>query len=347
MRAAFESFLIKSWSQRGILPILFWPLSKLFGLILNFRFGLLVLGYRSQTTLPVPVIVVGNIYVGGTGKTPMVIWLVEQLRLAGWTPGVISRGYGAQVDHIIEVKAASLATEVGDEPLLIVQRTGCPMMVGRQRVTSAQQLLARYPQVDVIISDDGLQHYVLARDVEILMFDQRGIGNGWLLPAGPLRESAQRRRDFTILNSANKEQVSGIGDDVMQMRLRADALMNLTHPELRQSLSALRGKKILAAAGIGNPQRFFDTLTAHGVEFKAMPLADHFAFSADLFQQLDAEIILVTEKDAVKCRQIAELRDDPRIWLLPVSAELDSEFQEQLLILLKTISEKKHGCTSA
>jgi len=347
LRAAFESFLIRSWSRRGILPILLWPLSKLFGLILNFRFGLLVLGYRSQTSLSAPVIVVGNIYVGGTGKTPMVIWLVEQLRRSGWTPGVISRGYGAQVDQIIEVKTTSLATEVGDEPLLIVQRTGCPMMVGRQRVASAQQLLARYPQLDVIISDDGLQHYALARDVEILMFDQRGVGNGWLLPAGPLRESAQRRRDFTILNSANKEQVSGIGGDVIQMQLRADALMNLKHPESRQSLSELQGKKILAAAGIGNPQRFFDTLNAHGLEFETMPLADHFAFSADLFQHVDAEIILITEKDAVKCRQIAELCDDPRIWLLPVSAELDAEFQEQLLKLLKTISEKKHGCTSA
>jgi tetraacyldisaccharide 4'-kinase len=347
LRAAFESFLIKSWSKRGILPILFWPLSKLFGLILNFRFGLLVLGYRPQTQLPVPVIVVGNIYVGGTGKTPMVIWLVEQLRLAGWTPGVISRGYGAQVDNIVEVKAASLATEVGDEPLLIVQRTGCPMMVGRHRVASSQQLLAQYPQVDVIISDDGLQHYALGRDVEILMFDQRGIGNGWLLPAGPLRESVQRRRDFTVLNSADKEHVRGIGHEVVTMHLRADVLMNLQHPELRQSLTELQGKKMLAAAGIGNPQRFFDTLTSHGLEFESMPLADHFAFSSDLFQHVDAEIILITEKDAVKCRQIAGLKDDPRIWLLPVSAELDAEFQTQLLKLLKITSEKKHGCTSA
>jgi tetraacyldisaccharide 4'-kinase len=347
LRAAFEAFLIKSWSKRGILPILFWPLSKLFGLILNLRFGLLVLGYRPQAQLPAPVIVVGNIYVGGTGKTPMVIWLVEQLRLAGWTPGVISRGYGAHVNNIIEVTVASLATEVGDEPLLIAQRTGCPMMVGRQRVASAQQLLVRHPKVDVIVSDDGLQHYALGRDVEILMFDQRGIGNGWLLPAGPLRESVKRRRDFTVLNSANKVHVRGIGDEVVSMHLRADELMNLQHSELRQSLIELRGKKILAAAGIGNPQRFFDTLTAHGLEFKSMPLADHFAFSADLFQHVDAEIILITEKDAVKCRQIAGLKDDPRIWLLPVSAELDTEFQTQLLKLLKLTSEKKHGCPSA
>jgi tetraacyldisaccharide 4'-kinase len=268
------------------------------------------------------------------------------LRLAGWNPGVISRGYGAQVDNITEVTIDSLVTEVGDEPLLIAQRTGCPMMVGRKRVTSAQQLLARHPQVDVIISDDGLQHYALGRDVEILMFDQRGIGNGWLLPAGPLRESAQRRRDFTVLNSANTENVRGIGDEVVSMHLRADVLVNLQNPELRQSLTELQGKKILAAAGIGNPQRFFDTLTAHGLEFKSMPLPDHFSFSPDLFKRVDAEIILITEKDAVKCRQMADLKEDPRIWLLPVSAELDAEFQPQLLKLLKITSEKKHGCTS-
>jgi len=346
LRAALESFLIKSWSKRGIVAILFWPLSKLFGFILHFRFGLRVLGYLPQTSLSVPVIVVGNIYVGGTGKTPMVIYLVEQLRLAGWTPGVISRGYGAQLDHLIEVHADALATEVGDEPLLILQRTGCPMMVGQQRVASAQQLLARHPQVDVIISDDGLQHYALGRDVEILMFDQRGIGNGWLLPAGPLRESAQRRRDFTILNSVNKEFVSGIGEDVMQMRLAVDAVINLQNTALRQPLSALRGEKILAAAGIGNPQRFFDMLSGHELDFTPMPLADHFAFSPDLFKSIDAEIILITEKDAVKCRQIAELRDDPRIWLVSVSAEIDAEFKEQLLKLLSLTSEKKHGCTS-
>jgi tetraacyldisaccharide 4'-kinase len=350
LRTSLESFFIQAWSKRGIVAGLLWPISKLFGLLLNFRFGLLVLGYRPQTQLKVPVIIVGNIYIGGTGKTPMVIWLVEALRQAGWNPGVISRGYGAHVERIQEVGEDSLAVEVGDEPLLIVQRTGCAMTVGRNRVASAQQLLAQHPTIDVIISDDGLQHYALGRDIEILMFDQRGVGNGWLLPAGPLREPSSRRRDFTILNSAKPEQLTGLGTDlgtdVFSMRLQMTELISLSQPALRQPLSTVRDKKILAAAGIGNPQRFFTMLSSQELIFKAMPLPDHFAFSAQLFQQEDAEIILITEKDAVKCRQIAGLCDDPRIWVVPVAAELDAEFTNQLFQLLKLTSEKKHGCSS-
>jgi tetraacyldisaccharide 4'-kinase len=344
LRAVLESFFLKAWSRRGIVAVVLWPLAKLFGFLLFCRGRLMALGYRQQTTLSVPVIIVGNIYIGGTGKTPMVIWLVEALRQAGRTPGVISRGYGTHVEQIQEVFAHSLASRVGDEPLLIVQRTGCPMMVGRHRVASAQQLLKIYPHVDVIISDDGLQHYALGRDVEIMMFDQRGIGNGWLLPAGPLREPAERDRDFTVLNSASPSEVPGIGDEVFGMRLQIGELTQLLSPEIRQPLSAIQGKKILAAAGIGNPQRFFAMLSSHGIQFKAMPLADHFAFTPELFQNEDVEIILITEKDAVKCRQIAGLREDPRIWLVPVAAVLDAEFKHQLL---KLISEKKYGCTSA
>nr|WP_315482139.1 tetraacyldisaccharide 4'-kinase [uncultured Undibacterium sp.] len=344
MRAVLESFFVKAWSRRGIVAVMLWPVAKVFGFLLDCRFKLRTLGYHQQSSLSVPVIIVGNIYIGGTGKTPMVIWLVEALRQAGWHPGVISRGYGAHVEQIQEVLADSLATMVGDEPLLIVQRTGCPMMVGRHRVASAQQLLKKYPNVDVIISDDGLQHYALGRDVEIVMFDQRGIGNGWLLPAGPLREPAARSRDFTILNASNSTAVSGIGDDVFKMHLQAGDLIQLRQPEIHQPLSAFQGKKILAAAGIGNPQRFFTMLSAQGIDFKAMPLADHYAFTPEIFHNEEAEIILITEKDAVKCRQIAGLRDDPRIWLVPVAAELEAEFKHQLL---KLISEKKYGCTSA
>ncbi|WP_229827070.1 tetraacyldisaccharide 4'-kinase [Undibacterium macrobrachii] len=344
MRAQLESFLMKTWMKRGIVAVLLWPISALFGIILYCRFYLRSLGLVSSTKLSVPVIVVGNIFIGGTGKTPMVIWLVNVLRRAGWTPGVISRGYGVNVERIQEVLADSSAAVVGDEPLLIVQRTNCPMMVGRHRVASARHLLNKYPEVDIIISDDGLQHYALERDIEIAMFDQRGVGNGWLLPAGPLRESAHRPRDFTVLNYAGTEPVLGIGDRVTSMRLQIGELIQLQRAEVRQSLSAIRGKKILAAAGIGNPQRFFDSLEEQGISFKTMPLADHFAFTPELFRNEDAEIILITEKDAVKCRQIAELREDPRIWLVPVTAELDAEFEHQLLNL---ISEKKYGRTSA
>jgi tetraacyldisaccharide 4'-kinase len=208
------------------------------------------------------------------------------------------------------------------------------MMVGRQRVASAQQLLKRYPTVDVIISDDGLQHYALGRDIEILMFDQRGIGNGYLLPAGPLRESAQRRRDFTILNTSSDEAVLGIGEEVLRMRLVASDLRNLSRPELAMPIAGLAGKRILAAAGIGHPERFFATLAQFGLSFERLALPDHFAYTAETFAQYDAQIILVTEKDAVKCRQIAGLKDDARIWVLPVNASVDQELMQKLLNLL-------------
>lgn len=330
--------------RRGFIAFLLWPLSKLYGALLNFRFGLYIMGYKSQKQMTVPVIVVGNIFIGGTGKTPMVIWLVEFLRMHGWNPGVISRGYGADSVTVREVNENALATEVGDEPLLIAQSTACPIMVGRQRAAVAAHLLAQHPSVDIIISDDGMQHYGIARDVEILMFDQRGIGNGFLLPAGPLRETASRRRDFTILNSSLDQIPVGIGESIVQMRLQPGILTQLADSQSKSELIKMRGKKILAAAGIGHPRRFFELLASHGLEFEPMPLPDHFTYTSDLFEQKDAEIILITEKDAVKCRQLAGLKEDQRIWVVPVSAQIDAQFGPQLLVKL---SEIKHGRTSA
>lgn len=330
--------------RRGFIALLLWPLSKLYGALLNFRFGLYIMGYKPQKRMTVPVIVVGNIFIGGTGKTPMVIWLVEFLRMHGWNPGVISRGYGADSETVREVNENALATEVGDEPLLIAQSTACPIMVGRQRAAVAEHLLAQHPSVDIIISDDGMQHYGIARDVEILMFDQRGIGNGFLLPAGPLRETAARRRDFTILNSSLDQIPVGIGESILQMRLQPGILTQLADSQSKSELIKMRGKKILAAAGIGHPQRFFELLASHGLEFEPMPLPDHFTYTSDLFQQKDAEIILITEKDAVKCRQLAGLKEDQRIWVVPVSAQIDAQFGPQLLVKL---SEIKNGRTSA
>lgn len=330
--------------RRGVIAFLLWPFSKLYGALLNFRYGLYVMGYKPQQKLNAPVIVVGNIFIGGTGKTPMVIYLVEFLRMHGWNPGVISRGYGASSDAIREVKEDSLAIEVGDEPLLIFQITACPLVVGRRRVEVAKYLLAQHPSVDIIISDDGMQHYSLARDLEILMFDQRGIGNGFLLPAGPLRETAMRRRDFTILNSSFDQIPEGIGEHVLQMRLQPGKLSRLSDGKCTAELNDMRGKKMLAAAGIGHPQRFFQLLESHGLVFESMPLPDHFTYTEELFAQKDVEIILITEKDAVKCRQLAGLRDDQRIWVVPVAAQIDAEFGSQLLAKL---SEIKHGRTSA
>lgn len=346
MRSFLEALMLRTWTRRGLLACLFWPLSKLFQLIINFRFGLMLLGYRPQTRLEVPVIVVGNIFIGGTGKTPMVIWLVQQLQQAGWMPGVISRGYAANAGSITEVRADARASEVGDEPLLIALRANCPVVVGRNRVMAARALLAAHPATNVIVSDDGLQHYALARDIEILLFDQRGVGNGWLLPAGPLREPVQRRRDFTVLNAPAGVDVAGLGGDPVRMQLMPGKLFCLSAPKRQIALADLAGKRITAAAGIGHPQRYFAMLRAAGLRFDELALNDHHVYSADSFRQVDADIILITEKDAVKCSQIAELAGDARIWVVPVSAQFQAEadFTAQLLAM---ILEKQHGRTLA
>lgn len=344
MRSNLETVLLRVWSGRGVLACLLWPVAQFFQFITSVRSLLFVLDLKSQTKLEVPVVVVGNIFLGGTGKTPLVIWLAQQLKLAGWHPGVISRGYAADAATVTEVHIDSSASAVGDEPLLIARRADCPVMVGRDRVAAARALLQAYPDVNIIISDDGLQHYALARDVEILMFDQRGVGNGWLLPAGPLRETTQRRRDFTVLNAPVGVTAPGVGSDVVHMQLIPDKLFALGAPDQIMTLAELKEKRITAAAGIGHPERFFSMLRSAGLNVETLPLNDHHVFSANSFCDIDADIILITEKDAVKCRQIAELRNDVRIWVVPVSAQLESDL---LANILKLILEKQNGRTLA
>ena len=289
-----------------------------------------------------PVLVVGNIFIGGTGKTPLTIWLAETLRAAGFTPGIISRGHGAAGSAPREVTANSLAGEVGDEPLLIAHRTGCPVMVGRDRPAAGTALLAAHPRVDVIISDDGLQHYALQRDVEIVLFDGRGAGNGWLLPAGPLREPVSRRRDFTIVNAPvlTPQLAARVGGKPFRMQLAGTVAERLTARGERVPLASLAGKRIAAAAGIGNPGRFFAMLRDQGLEFAELPLPDHHDFLDQPFARVDADIILITEKDAVKCGQIENLKNDPRLWVVPVTALLDGALAQQIV-------EKCRGCSTA
>jgi len=191
------------WMKRGLFSALLWPLSLLFRLVVAFRRFAYKNRWFKSYRLPVPVLIVGNVFVGGTGKTPLVIWLVDTLRKAGFNPGVISRGYGASNDDPALVTDHSKSDRAGDEPLLIVSKTGCSLVVCRNRVKAGLFLLSHHPEVDIIISDDGMQHYALARDVEIMLFDGRGGGNGWMLPAGPLREPVSRRRDFTVINGNN------------------------------------------------------------------------------------------------------------------------------------------------
>ena len=265
------------------------------------------------------------------------IWLVEQLRERGFRPGVISRGYGAQVDSVIAVDDNSLPSEVGDEPLLIAQKTRAPVVVCRRRVRAAQRLLELHGDVDVIISDDGLQHYELGRAVEIQLSDARGHGNGWLLPAGPLREPASRRSDFYVVNGFVPDALRSNG-----MTLDAEHAERITDRSQRMLLSAIaKDARVVAAAGIGNPHRFFDMLRANGVRLvREIALPDHFDFSVNPFATLDADLVLITDKDAVKCARIDALAADPRLWTVPVTASIAGPLADNIV-------EKLRGHTTA
>jgi tetraacyldisaccharide 4'-kinase len=341
LSSKLESTLTRAWLRRGPLALALWPLSLLFRVLAALRVLLFRAGLLKSERLPVPVVVVGNIFIGGTGKTPLTIWLVEQLRAAGMRPGVISRGHGGEGDGNTggptEVLPGAKAREAGDEPLLIAHRTGCPVVVGRRRAEAGRYLLERHPDVDVLVTDDGLQHYALQRDVELVLFDGRGIGNGWLLPAGPLREPPSRRRDFTVVNTPDLTPAlaRAVGGRPFQMRLAGGHAEPLRDPGKRVALAELArtmaGKRIVAAAGIGNPGRFFAMLRAAGLEIGELPLPDHHDFLDDPFRGVDAELILITEKDAVKCRQLEHLNNDPRLWVVPVTAQIDAALAAQIV----------------
>ena len=288
--------------------------------------------------VPVPVVIVGNISVGGTGKTPLVIHLAGAMRSRGRHPGIVSRGYRGNRESVLEVTADSDPGVVGDEPLLLARHSACPVFVGRDRVAAARGLLARYPDCDLIIADDGLQHYRLRRDVEIAIFDERGLMNGWSLPAGPLREPVSRLAEVDVIVS-NGIAVSAVPTFTaarFSMRLAGDRFHRLDEPRTICCADDLAGKKLHAVAGIGSPQRFFDHLTDMGLTFFRHPFADHHDFCAeDLIFAGDA--ILATEKDAVK---LAKLCLTLPVWILPVTAELNPD-------LAAFVLEKLNGRTLA
>ena len=255
-------------------------------------------------------IVVGNISVGGTGKTPLTVWLVEELKARGWQPGIVSRGYGGDSEvYPMLVTADSSPSQVGDEPVLLARRTGCPLVVDPQRVCAAQTLIEDH-KVDIIVSDDGLQHYALARDVEIVVIDaQRRCGNGMLLPAGPLREGRSR------LQQVDAVLINGADDAETGFTLSYDEISNLRTGEKR-SLRDLQGTVLHAVAGIGNPERFFSNLEDAGLSIERHAFPDHHSYFVDDISYADGQPVLMTEKDAVKCRSFA----DDSHWYLPVTA---------------------------
>jgi tetraacyldisaccharide 4'-kinase len=268
----------------------------------------------------IPVIVVGNITVGGSGKTPLVIWIAEFLKGKGWTPAIISRGYGAKVGTPRAATVASEAAEVGDEPIVLARRSGCPVWIGPDRVQVAAVLRAAQPEVNVLVLDDGLQHYRMRRDLEIAVLDKRGLGNGFMLPAGPLREPALR------LKTVGAVVGHGLAGD-FSMRLEGEEVHRMTDARERRPLKSFAGQTVHAAAGIGDPNRFFLHLGAAGVKVIPHPFPDHHAFGPRDLEFGDELPVLLTEKDAVKLRSAAR----PNWWVLPVSAQLDPGFGAWLL----------------
>jgi len=317
--------LVRTWYQPHPIRWLLAPLSGLYRAVITLRRALYKRGLLKSSTLSVPVIIVGNITVGGTGKTPTVIWLAKQLKQAGYKPGIISRGYGGKkTEQPIMVTEASIASDVGDEPIIIYRQSSCPMVVGSNRVAAGQMLLAHY-DCDVIISDDGLQHYALNRDIEIVVIDgKREFGNQYCLPAGPLREPLSRLSsvDFIIHNG------SPTPDAVQHnMTLMQHAAINLAEPERSKPLIEFEHTDIHAVAGIGNPQRFFDQLTAQNITVTAHSFADHHPFQANDLDFGDDKQILMTEKDAVKCQHFA----NKNMWYIPIEATINGKLSQSLL----------------
>lgn len=318
------------WLKEHGLGQLLAPIGLLYGLIMRRRRQRYLEGRLPSVRLPIPVVVVGNIFVGGTGKTPLVIWLVEAARQLGYNPGVILRGYGGSSAGPVCVSHDSDPLMVGDEAVLIAHRAKCAVAIGKKRVAAAQ-LLMDTVSPDIIISDDGLQHYALGRDVEIAVIDgERGLGNRRCLPAGPLREPSDRLKgvDLVIANGPSVPESQG------QFNLRTGALAPLVkEPNKTVPVS---GDRVHAVAGIGNPQRFFNTLSQLGFDVIPHCFADHHAFQPDDLQFEDNLAIVMTEKDAVKCRTFAPNNS----WTLPVTAEPDSATKTQLMALLASLQEK-------
>lgn len=316
------------WYARSPWLLLLTPLSLLYRVIVSVRRFAYRSGIKRSTRVSLPVIVVGNISVGGTGKTPLVAWLAGYLREKGYAPGIVSRGYGGRASYWPQqVRADSDPAVVGDEAVLLAATTGCPMAVAPDRVAAAQALVDQ-GDCDVIISDDGLQHYALQRDIEIAVIDGvRRFGSGFLLPAGPLREPVKRLRQVDLVV------VNGLGGGAEhRMILQQGDAHNLQDPDRVCALQAFRSLRVHAVAGIGHPDRFFRALQQAGLQLETHTFPDHHVFQPEDIRFADGRPVIMTEKDAVKCRHFAT-RDD---WYVPVEASLSGEFRERLDTLLDT-----------
>ena len=336
--AKVSSALERAWYGRSDWTRLLRPLSLLFGLLSRRRRQRLA---AQAEPLDVPVIVVGNIAVGGSGKTPLLIELIKLCQLEKLRVGVISRGYGGKSPlYPIQVNPSTDPKICGDEPAMIARQTGVPVVVDPDRVAAAQMLMRLAP-VDLILSDDGLQHYRLSRQLEIAVVDAaRGLGNAQLLPEGPLRESPERLAevDFVVLNGQGPFECS----NALRYELQPMCLRNIKTGEVREaSAQALGRSEVNAMAGIGHPQRFFDTLVQLGLSVNPTPLPDHAQIDPQLVAELSRETLVMTEKDAVKCGEFA----NENCWALGVEARLDERSQQLLTEAVRRVAAPQVGET--
>jgi tetraacyldisaccharide 4'-kinase len=327
MKKTLSRWLVDVWYKDPFIGVWLMPLGFLFSDAVKFRKFLYKIGVLKVHTLPVPVIVVGNITVGGTGKTPLIIWMAGFLKSAGYQPGIISRGYGGQAETWPQaVNSSSDPKLVGDEAVLMAKWAGCPVVVGPSRVESARLLLENNT-CDVVLSDDGLQHYALNRILEIAVIDgDRRFGNGYCLPAGPLREPIERLKtvDLVIVNGDSTE------DDEFSMAMQGDVLINAVTGE-QKALADFKGIPCHALAGIGNPERFFKHLEGAGLACTTQSFPDHYQYQARDIKHKSNIPVLMTEKDAVKCTNFVQTQH----WYLPIKACPEPRFAEHLLNLLK------------
>ncbi len=336
------------WLRRGFTACALLPLAGVFVAVSRARAWLWRHRWLRAWRAPVPVLVVGNVTAGGSGKTPLVACIADALRAAGWHPGIVSRGYRRRRDAAdpAPVHAHSAPADVGDEPLLLRRACACPVWVGSRRAAAARGLLQAHPEVDVLLSDDGLQHFALARDLQLVVLDARGAGNAWPLPAGPLRERADRPRDATLgppaAAGASPAPFFALRRGIGELRNLADS----RRLGIAQFLAARAGRPVSAAAAIGNPAQFFDMLRQAGVPLAAtLQARDHEALPAAQLRELPGDVLL-TEKDALKCELGPPHLD--RLWAVQLRLEVDPDFVPWLLARLQRAAWSSHdGFTSA
>lgn len=332
MRAALQA----AWLRRGLLARLLLPVTAVYALLSAFHRGVYHVGLRRPEKLPVPVVVVGNVIAGGAGKTPVVMAVATHLAQRGIACGVVSRGHGRRGQDSLEVTKDSDPAEAGDEPVLIASHVGVPVVVARRRADAVRALLARHPGTQVVVSDDGLQHHAMARDVDIVVFDDRGIGNGWLLPSGPLREAWPRRADLVV----RSEGARGVPGFVARRQLASEAVRA---DGTRVPLSSFMRAPCTAVAGIARPEAFFAMLRQEGVVLgDTVALPDHHEFTDPLPSSVAGGPLLCTEKDAVKL-----WRSRPDAWAVPLVLDIEPAFFERLDALLAPKLSSTHGSQAA